>query len=252
MTKQFGGAPNFAPNAKPSHKAGKSTKSSAAFDKDYDDWMSGKQKGTKVTGGYQRCYETHPPLKLPNSELVIYGGSCINPAVTDADVYIGFDCGMKIGRQAYPWIDGESFLFTITDMRAPSNPADFKALVDWTIAQLNAGRKVHAGCIGGHGRTGTFFAALVATMGETDAITYVREHYCKKAVESTEQISFLHTHYGVKKVAGSKSGGYSGGSSKFQTVSGGKSNASIDDGPRSFAPLHTVTSIWGKRRGKAA
>ena len=52
--------------------------------------------------------------------------------------------------------------------------------------------------------------------GETDAITYVRTHYCPKAVESTAQIDFLHKHFGIKKQKGSKSsvvwtkGSYSG------------------------------------------
>lgn len=239
MTKQFGGAPNFAPNAKGA-KMGKSSGGHTAYE----------SYGGKGWGGYVRCYESHPPLKLPNSELVIYGGSCSSPIVKDATVYIGFDRSMNVGKRAYPWEDGHSFLFKITDMRAPSNAEDFKALIKWTLTRLGLGDKVHAGCIGGHGRTGTFLSALVAEMGEKDAISYVREHYCKKAVESTEQVNFLHDHFGVKKIGGYKSSG--GGSvTKFQTT--GKGKDVIDDAPRTFAPLHTVTSIWGHRRdGKKA
>lgn len=238
MTKQFGGAPNFAPNAK-----------SEKWDDGSSYGSYGKYGSKGHGGGYVRCYESHPPLKLPGSDLVIYGGSCSNAKIKDADVYIGFDYSMNSGKPAWPWEDGHSFLFPITDMCAPSNAADFAALIKWTTIQLNAGQKVHAGCIGGHGRTGTFLAALVATMGETDAITYVREHYCKKAVESGEQIEFLAKHYGVKKVAGSKSHGGGSKVSTFQSTSGG--GQTLDDGPRTFSPLHTVTSIWGKKRGKA-
>ena len=46
------------------------------------------------------CYHSHPPLKLPGTELVIYGGSCISPVVKDADVYIGFDAGMTFTERA--------------------------------------------------------------------------------------------------------------------------------------------------------
>jgi hypothetical protein len=40
--------------------------------------------------------------------------------------------------------------------------------------------------------------------GIEDAITYVREHYCKKAVESSTQVAFLHKQYGIKVVPGSR------------------------------------------------
>jgi hypothetical protein len=62
----------------------------------------------------------------------------------------------------------------------------------------------------GHGRTGTFLAALVATMGENDAINYVRTNYCQKAVESRVQVDFLAKHFGVKSASGTKSFGGSG------------------------------------------
>jgi hypothetical protein len=145
----------------------------------------------------------------------VYGGSCLSPAVFDADVYIGFDHGMKLTAASWPWHADKGpveVYFPVTDMHAPMDAVEFRNLVEWTAAQIKAGKKVHAGCIGGHGRTGTFFAALVAFMtGETDAITYVRKHYCQKAVESESQIKFLEKHYGVKPVAGSKSRTYSTG-----------------------------------------
>lgn len=146
-----------------------------------------------------RCYEKHQPLKLPNSELVIYGGSCSNPVVHDADVYIGFDSSMQFSKRHWPWKKGTEFLFKINDQCAPSDPVEFKKMVDWTIKQLKSGLKVHCGCIGGHGRTGTFFAAIVAEFGEKDAINYVQKHYCHKAVESSAQVKFLVEHYGVEK-----------------------------------------------------
>lgn len=162
---------------------------------------AGYSQGTQQTFG--RCYESHKPLKV--GEFLIYGGSCINPIVKDADVYIGFDSGMRHTAMGYPWNQGDEVFFYIQDMGVPGNAEEFQRLVEWTAVQLTANRKVHAGCIGGHGRTGTFFAALVKHMtGNPHAITYVREAYCQKAVESTAQIDFLHKHFGITKVAPTK------------------------------------------------
>ena len=132
------------------------------------------------SGTGTRCYHSHKPLKLPGGDLVIYGGSCITPAVKDAGVYIGFDYGMTFSGKQYPWRGSYEFLFEIRDMRAPADAGEFKKLVAWTVEQLQAGKKVHAGCIGGHGRTGTFLSALVATLGEKDATEFVRTHYSRR------------------------------------------------------------------------
>lgn len=175
-------------------------------------------------GGYQewsgssfkRCFESHPPLKI--GEYVIYGGSCSSPVVKDADIYVGLDYSIAKSSKSYPWNDGESFLFHIQDMQAPSDPDQFKKLIEWLALQLIAGKKVHVGCIGGHGRTGTVLAALVQHMtGEVNAIEYVRENYCEKAVESQSQVSFLKTHFGIKEAKPHKHFGassYYGGPTK--------------------------------------
>ena len=191
-----------------------------------------------------RCYHSHPALKLPNSELVIYGGSCSMPAVSDADVYIGFDHGMRFTQRHWPWKQGSEVMFEIADMSIPKKPEEFRKLVAWTKKQLETGLKVHCGCIGGHGRTGMFFAAVVSEFGEKDAIAYVREHYCASAVESASQVTFLHDEYGVTRVGGSKTGGgYSshGGSSK-----GAKSKASSKSSKpgSAFSPLAGNGCIW--------
>lgn len=150
----------------------------------------------KTSGGSKRCYHDHPALDI--NGMKVYGGSCINPVVTDADVYVGFDISMARHGHSYPWEKGESFLFYIKDMGVPSSVEDTKRLVEWLSVQLIAKRKVHLGCIGGHGRTGMILAALVMHMtGNKDAITYVRENYCGRAVESLEQVDFLAAHFGV-------------------------------------------------------
>ena len=197
------------------------------------DWGASKAQKGKVA----RCYESHPPLKLPGTDLVIYGGSCSLPVITDADIYIGFDASMKFTERQWPWNKGQEILFRITDMAAPDNPNEFKKLVEWTRGQLEAGAKIHCGCIGGHGRTGTFLAALVSTFGEKDAIKYVRENYCQKAVESTVQVAFLNKHFGIISSEGSKA---------YSTIKSAKAGLLPPAKTRVFEPMKSSSNIWGK------
>lgn len=152
---------------------------------------------------YAPCYESHPKILIGGGTL--YGGSCSSPVIKTADVYVGLDYGMRV--QPYsPWDKTVAqFLYEIKDMHAPSDPKSFAKLVEYVCNQLQQGKVVHAGCIGGHGRTGTLFAALFSVInGDKDATNTVRKLYCKKAVESTEQIEFLHKYFGITKVEGTK------------------------------------------------
>jgi hypothetical protein len=185
------------------------------------------------------CYHKHPALKLPGTDLVIYGGSCNSPAMKDADVYVGFDHGMQISQRHWPWKKGTEVLFEVQDMGIPKQPEEFRKLVGWVKKQVDAGLKVHCGCIGGHGRTGTFLAALVSEYGEKDAINYVRKNYCDRAVESSQQVKFLQEQYGVKKSAGSKSGG---SHSSYSSSTSSKATK-IGSGGR-FTPIESNGSIW--------
>jgi hypothetical protein len=85
-------------------------------------------------------------------------------------------------------------------MCAPKSPKEFKKMINWVSDQLDDGKKIHIGCIGGHGRTGTFLAALVSLYEDLtdDPISWVREHHCAKAVESKAQIKFLVKHFNCK------------------------------------------------------
>lgn len=235
-----------------------------SYRKNKDKHHKANQKGNQdmshhSTSGYKvppRCYESHKPLKI--GQYLIYGGSCITPAVKDADIYIGFDMGMERHPKRFPWVPGESFLFPITDMSVPSDVSLFKELIEWVSVQLIAGKKVHMGCIGGHGRTGLVMAALVKHMtGEVDAITYVRDNYCQKAVESKAQIEFLGKHFGIKAVAGSKD--YLHDTSSRDYVSPyakgtgpGKvtKNGGLDKGPEKGEitawPTKHPMSVWGQ------
>jgi putative DNA primase/helicase len=136
--------------------------------------------------------------------------------VNNADVYVSLQQGMSCERATKAWdvskcdisaVQPEFGLeivevhFPIPDGQAPDDSKRFKYLISWLCTQLQAGKKIHVGCIGGHGRTGTVLVALVAELGvEKGAIQYVRKHYCHKAVESESQITFLQKHYGILPV----------------------------------------------------
>lgn len=199
---------------------------------------------TKTTNVAPSCYESHPPLKLPGTELVIFGGSCCHPKVKDADIYIGFDSGMELTSRRFPWNAGDEILYRVPDMGVPANPVEYAKLVAWTICQLDEGKKIHCGCIGGHGRTGMFLAALVSKFGEKDATSYVREHYCKKVVESQAQVEFLAKHFGVKPVGGFKS--YSPGKTDTVKSSGSKMPSVAEFATtETFRPVGGAGCIWG-------
>ena len=86
QSKEWAGVDGRRITSKPASSSGASTAATRA------------SKRRRTTRRRPSCYQSHPALKLPGTELVIYGGSCISPAVKDADVYIGFDAGMTFTR----------------------------------------------------------------------------------------------------------------------------------------------------------
>jgi len=170
-----------------------------------DMWSNKGKKSkpkSKSKSSFVSCWASHPVYKI--GKFGIIGGSCTSE-YPDVDVFIALDGSGKKGERSYPWNKGVDIYFKIVDMGVPKDLTEFKKLLSYTVKQMKAGKKVFVGCIGGHGRTGLFLAALTKVMtGDKDAITTVRENYCKKAVESSEQINWLHKHFGIKKVEGSK------------------------------------------------
>ncbi len=203
------------------------------------DWLDAKSNKKVNWAPHVSCYEGHKPMPLPGTSLVIHGGSCSSPTIKDADVYIHLQKG-DLDPRHWPWKKGVGIMFPITDMSIPAEPAEFRKMVAWTKKALEEGKKVHCGCIGGHGRTGMFFAALVSEFGEKDAITYVRKNYCHKAVESSSQIKFLNKEYGITEVKGSKEG-------KSYGVTGSSYGHKTEK--RTYNPLLEAKTIWGPEPG---
>lgn len=205
-----------------------------------------------------RCHTTHKPIKLGNGEIL--GAACGSPR-DGYDIYIGFDYGMKFTHQPFPWDQKDDpvveFQYHITDMCAPKSPKEFKKMINWCADQLDDGKKIHIGCIGGHGRTGTFLAALVSLYADLtdDPIKWVRKNHCAKAVESKSQIKFLVKHFGCKTAKPTKES-YSGTQTGRYTSKGKKHWDEVPKGSvtpfrgtskkqKKIACVAKKGSIWG-------
>lgn len=204
----------------------------------------GKKRSTALMEtDYTPCFKSHKPLKIGN--YLVEGGSCAFPP-EGKDLYVGLDLSMLRGFH-HPWNNQQEVLYLIGDMQCPKNPDSFKKMIEWLGNQLHAGKQLHVGCIGGHGRTGMVLTALVKTLtDEEDPLKYVREHYCKKAVETQAQIEFLVEHFGIKPGEPTKlpppvtvpQYSYSGG---FQSAWSGKGKNAT------FHPtLMTNKNVWSK------
>lgn len=79
------------------------------------------------------------------------------------------------------------------DFELPHGVEDFRAVLGSTIERARSGERIEVGCIGGHGRTGTAVACLSILAGNpaSEAVAWVRTHYCTKAVETPEQEAFV-------------------------------------------------------------
>ena len=197
-----------------------------AREPDKEGWWQGLMKETQgdllpptpstSTAKWSRCAHSHPPLKITTTEgktFTMYGGACGDPVHKNLDIYVALDHGTAHDPQAYPWHGTREFIyFPIQDMSTPKDAVEFKAMINWLCDQITAGKSVHVGCLGGHGRTGLVLAAIVKVLAaEQDAITYVRTHYCEKAVETHAQAAWLHTHFGITEVSGYKDKKYNKG-----------------------------------------
>ena len=209
---------------------------------EYDSaYSSAYGKGTPIA----KCAHSHPALVIGDHK--IYGGSCLSPIVKDADVYVGFEHGMEMFK-AYPWEDKIAFMFHIQDCSVPTSLVDFRKLIDFLSTSLQDGKKVHIGCIGGHGRTGLVLSALVNHMtGNKNSIEYVRTNYCKKAVETQTQIDWLHKHFGIDKVSASKKyGDLFPATDKYYASSGvSKPKGNGLASPEIIKPVRVKGNVWG-------
>jgi hypothetical protein len=79
----------------------------------------------------------------------------------------------------------------VPDFSLPSDPKAFDDAVVAAAQALADGKVVVAGCMGGIGRTGTFYAALLGALGSESPISTLRSMYLPHAVETADQQEFV-------------------------------------------------------------
>lgn len=79
------------------------------------------------------------------------------------------------------------------DFGVPDDRATVLAVLNSLLLRAHAGKGVELGCLGGHGRTGTALACLAVLAGKPadEAVAWVRQNYCIRAVETPEQEAFV-------------------------------------------------------------
>jgi protein-tyrosine phosphatase len=79
------------------------------------------------------------------------------------------------------------------DFGLPRDPEAAAAQIRNAFARAESGERVEVGCAGGLGRTGTVLAcmAVLAGVPAEEAVTWVRQNYDVRAVETPEQEAWV-------------------------------------------------------------
>jgi hypothetical protein len=125
------------------------------------------------------CPHRATEVVFPDGTRVLASASWIYRPEIAADVVLYLDESWAPYGEVIDWPDGS----------VPRDHDAARRLIREGFAAAGEGRRVEVGCIAGHGRTGTVLAcmAILAGVGTEDAIDWVREHYCSKAVETGPQ-----------------------------------------------------------------
>ena len=129
----------------------------------------------------------------------LYVGS-LNDAYNMAsycDILVPLD---SLDGDIWNFFNGEIHYWPVTDMSVLPESILIRAVQDITDC-LEAGKKVGIFCLGGHGRTGYIAGCVLGYLGIEDPIGYLREHYCKKAVETRSQAEAIGNFIGNDELA---------------------------------------------------
>ncbi len=79
------------------------------------------------------------------------------------------------------------------DFGLPVDDGELHTALDDLLRRARGGASVEIGCLGGHGRTGTALACLaVLSRLDVDPVEWVRARYCDRAIETAEQVDYVH------------------------------------------------------------
>jgi hypothetical protein len=174
------------------------------------DWTYGGYGVTPTS--YVRCSHHMTPFSfegLDNTYTVHLSGSSSLQSEPDITALPSVGVYLDIG-----WLSGRLASNTSHDLDM-TQPAslyigwpDFGTIkvslldeaVEWVLPFVhNRQSIIEIACMGGHGRTGTFVAALMIREGwaVADAIAYLRGGYCDKAIENQTQEGLLQEYFNL-------------------------------------------------------
>jgi len=154
-------------------------------------WTDGTEPACVETDHMHQRIERHrhrTSVALPD------GTTVVAVSFDDTDPYERSsppDYGLYLDeRWDPPWPHGS---VDWPDFGVPVDAELVVASLQDVLDRARAGEVVEVGCLGAHGRTGTALAILAVLAGHPadDAVAWVREHYCERAVETDEQADFV-------------------------------------------------------------
>ena len=148
------------------------------------------------------CWKSHPRLAMGGG--VVVGGAARHPP-PDADVYV------QLETAPTPPLPHDGTPPRVANFKIPNYGVPPMGptinLAEVLGRYLSEGFTIHVGCVGGHGRTGLLIACLrhLVEPGRGDQVEWVRENYCRRAVEGRRQEDFVREFQrGVDKFPGAR------------------------------------------------
>ena len=165
----------------------------------------------KAAVSYARtCKHDRDTVKLDDGLTVFASGKFDVKAVDDDDrvdfgIYLdrgwmGYTAPASTIGTWFPWMEHAApvhhpaVYLNWPDRKRPStDPEVMVELGNWIFEQSKDGQGVEIGCLGGHGRTGTLLACLLAIQGHNpyNAVNKLWADYCTQAVEDASQMSYI-------------------------------------------------------------
>lgn len=177
------------------------------------EWYYPPYVSEKCHNGTVKAFET----SYADRQLIFYGGGesrgytpeSVDVTITTIDPGLPMtNFGINLNGSDHKYI-----YLPVTDYRAPVySIGTYFEILDGIIKNINKDPvKIGVMCLGGHGRTGTLLATFLGLLEPSidDPIAYVREHYCKKAIESYDQIDYIERITGKKTSASPSKSAYS-------------------------------------------
>jgi hypothetical protein len=154
-------------------------------------YMTASTPGSYTSYRLPSCRHNMTQIRLPDDAGTLIHGSASTDVRgrangPDYGVYLHGGWSAQSLATFIPW----------EDYGTPYIPwAQVREVAEDFYRRAQAGQRVEVGCMGGHGRTGTFLACIVLladpNMTAAGAIAWVRKHYCEKAVEDVSQRHFV-------------------------------------------------------------